>query len=75
MTLKNYLSEVSIMVAGKLKIVSQNDAFMISAARNIQYVLKACVLDIFAKNIFDIYLNNIIIMSSLNLACKCLGEH
>ena len=59
-----------------MKIVSQNDAFMISAARNIQYGLKACVLDIFAKNIFDIYLNNIFHnVFSLHLACKCLGEH
>ena len=39
LTLKNYPSEASIMVARQLKIVSQIDAFNISAARNIQYVL------------------------------------
>ena len=41
-------------------MVSQSDAFMISATRNIQYVLKKLVgLMVFEKDIFDIYLNNI----------------
>ena len=44
----------------QLKIVSQIDAFMISATRNIQYVFKKLVcMKIFVKDIFDIYLNNI----------------
>ena len=34
-TLKNYPSEVSIMVARPLKVVSQIDAFTISATTNI----------------------------------------
>ena len=60
LTLKNYPSEASIMVARQLKIVSQIDAFTISATRNIQYVFKnlACLKD-FVKDIFDIFLNNI----------------
>ena len=43
-----------------MKIVSQIDAFTISATRNIQYVSKklAC-LTFFLKDIFDIYTNNI----------------
>ena len=50
----------SVMVARTLKIVSQSDAFMISATRNIQYALKKLVcLIVFEKHIFDIYLNNI----------------
>ena len=60
LTLKNYPSEASIMVARQLKIVSQIDAFTISATRNIQYIFKKLVcLIVFVKNIFDIYLNNI----------------
>ena len=48
------------MVARQLKIVSQIDAFTISATRNIQYVFKKLVcLIVFVKDIFDIYLNNI----------------
>ena len=48
------------MVARQLKIVSQSDAFMISATRNIQCVLKKLAgLIVFVKDIFDIYLNNI----------------
>ena len=48
------------MVAGQLKIVSQSDAFMISATRNRQYVLNKLVgLIVFEKDIFDIYLTNI----------------
>ena len=45
-TLNNYPSEASIMVARQLKIVSQIDAFTISATRNIQYVFKnlACLI-------------------------------
>ena len=65
------------MVARQLKIVSQSDVFMISATRNIQYVLKKLVgLIAYEKDIFDIYLNNICqIVFSLYLVCKCLGEH
>ena len=60
MTQNNYRSEASVMVARQLKIVSQGDAFMTSATRNIQYVLKKLVnLIVFEKDIFDIYLNNI----------------
>ena len=60
LTLNNYPREASIMVARQLKIVSQSDAFTISATMNIQYVFKtlAC-LKAFLKDIFDIYLNNI----------------
>ena len=48
------------MVARQLKIVSQSDSFMISAIRNIQYVLKQPVgLIVFVKDLIDIYLNNI----------------
>ena len=65
------------MVARQLKIVSQSDAFMISATRNIQYVFKkACGLIVFVKDIFDIYLNNIChIVFSLYLVRKCVCEH
>ena len=50
---------------------------MISAIRNIQYVLKKLVgLIVFEKDIFDIYLNNIChIVFSSYLVRKCLGEH
>ena len=60
MTQKNYISEASTMVARQLKIVSQIDAFTISATRNIQYVFKklACLI-VFVKDIFDNYLNYI----------------
>ena len=73
----NFLREASVMVARQLKIVSQSDAFTISATRNIQYVLKKLVgLIVFEKGIFDIYLNNIChIVFSLYLIRKCLGEH
>ena len=57
------------MVARQLKIVSQIDAFKISAARNIHYIFKkvACLI-VFVKDIFDIYLNNIyLIIFSLHL--------
>ena len=48
------------MVARQLKIVSQIDAFTISATMNIQYVFEKLVcLIVFLKDIFDIYLNNI----------------
>ena len=65
------------MVARQLKIVSQSDAFMISATRNIQYVLKKHVgLIVFEKDIFDIYLNNKChIVFSLYLVDKSFGEH
>ena len=65
------------MVARQLKIVSQSDAFIISATRNIQYVFKKLVgLIVFVKDLFDIYLNNIChIAFSLNLVCKCVGKH
>ena len=58
-------------------IVSQSDAFTISATRNIRFVLKKLVgLIVFEKDIFDIYLNNIChIVLSLYLVRKCLGEH
>ena len=58
-------------------IVSQSDAFTISANRNIQYVLKKLVgLIVVEKDIFDIYLNNIChIVRSLYLVRKCLGEN
>ena len=48
------------MVARQLKIVSQIDAFMISATGNTQYVFKklACLI-VFVKDIFDINLNYI----------------
>ena len=74
---KNYPGEASVMVARQLKIVSQSDAFMISATRNIQYVLKKLVgLIVFEKDIFDMYLNYIChIVFSLYLVRKCLGEH
>ena len=65
------------MVARQLKIVSQSDAFTISATRNIQYVFKKLVcLIVFVKDIFYIYLSNIYrIVFSLHLVRKCLGEH
>ena len=65
------------MVARQLKIVSQSDAFIISATRNIQYVLKKLVgLIVFEKAIFDIYLNNKChIVFKLYLVDKCFGEH
>ena len=77
MTQNNYLGEASVMVARQLKIVSQSEAFMISATRNIKYVLKKLVgLIVFEKDIFDIHLNNIChIVFSFYLVCKCLGEH
>ena len=69
MTLKNYISEASIMVARQLKIVSPIDAFTISTTGNIQYVFKKLVCSIvFVKDIFDIYLNYIYhIVFSLHL--------
>ena len=77
MTRNNYPSEASIMVARQRKIVNQSDAFMISATRNIQYVLKKLVgLIVFEKDIFDIYLNNRChIVFSLYLVRKCLIEN
>ena len=65
------------MVARQLKIVSQVDAFTISATRNIQYVFKklACLI-VFVKDILDINLNYIhYIVLSLHLVRLCLGEH
>ena len=67
--MKNYPSEASIMVARQLKVVSQSDAFTISAIMNIQYVFKklACLI-VFLKDIFAIYSNNIYhIVLSLHL--------
>ena len=77
MTQNNYHGKASVMAARQLKIVSQSDAFMISATRNIQYVLQKFVgLKVFEKDIFAIYLNNICyIVFSLYLVSKCLGEH
>ena len=43
LTQNNNPGEASVMVARQLKIVIQSDAFMISATRNIQYVLKKLV--------------------------------
>ena len=65
------------MVARQLKSVSQIDAFMISATRSIQYVLKKPVgLIVFVKVIFDIYFNNTShIVISLYVVRKCLGKH
>ena len=76
MTRNNYLGEAPVMVARQLKIVSQSDAFMISATRNIQYVLKKLVgLIVFEKDIFDIYLNNIChFVFSSYLVRKNLGD-
>ena len=59
------------MVARQLKIVSQIDAFTISAARNIHCVFKklACLI-VFVKDKIDINLNNInLIVVSLRLVC------
>ena len=77
LTQNNYPGEASVMVARQLKIVSQGDAFMNSATRNIQYVLKKLVgLIVFEKDMFDIYLNNIChIVFSLDLIRYGLGEH
>ena len=77
MTQNIYPNEASFMVARQLKIVSQSDAFTISATKNIHYVLKELVgLIVFVKDIFDSYLNNIChIVLSLYLVRKCLGEH
>ena len=77
MTRNNYPGEASVMVARQLKIVGQSDAFMISATRNIQYVLKKLVgLIVFETDIFDVYSNNICrIVFAIYLVCKCLGEH
>ena len=77
MTQNNYPREASVMVARQLTIVSQSDAFMISATKNIQYVLKKLVgLIVFEKDIFDIYFNNIChIVFSLYFVDKCFGEH
>ena len=65
------------MIAKQLKIVSQIDAFTISATRNIQYVFrKLARLVVFVKYIFDVYLNNIYhIVFLLHLIQLCLGEH
>ena len=52
LTLKNYPSEASIMVARQLKFVSQSDAFTISDTKNIRYVFKKLVyLIVFVKDI------------------------
>ena len=69
LTLKNYPSEASIMFARQQLIVSQIDAFTISANSNIQYAFKKLVcLVVFVKDIVDIYLNNIYhIVFSLHL--------
>ena len=77
MTQNNYPGKASVMVARQQKIVSQNDAFMNSSTRNIQYVLKKLEdLIVFEKDIFDIYLNNLChIVFSLYLVRRCLGEH
>ena len=65
------------MVARQLKIVSQINAFTISATRNIQYVFKKLAfLKVFVNDIFYIYLNNIYhIVFSLHLVHLCIGEY
>ena len=65
------------MVARQRKIVSQSHVFMISATKNIQYVLKQLLgLIVYEKDIFDIYFNNIChIAFSLYFVDKCFGEH
>ena len=77
MTQNNYPGEASVMVARQLKIISQSDAFTITATTNIQYVLKKLLgLIVFEKDIFDVYLNNKCHnVFSLYLVRKCLGEH
>ena len=67
LTLKKYHREASIyMVARQLKVISQSDAFTISATMNIQYVFKKLVyLIVFVKDILDIYFNNIYHICSL----------
>ena len=56
LTLENYPSEASFMVARQPKIFSQTDAFKISAVSNIQHVsLKLMCFIISVKNIFDIF--------------------
>ena len=59
------------MVARQLEIVSQIDAFTISATRNLQYVFKKVVcLVVFVKDIYDINLNYTDhIVFSLHLIC------
>ena len=60
LTLNIYHIETAISVVRQLKIISQIDAFKISAAKNIQFVLNKLVcLIISSKDAFDIYLNNI----------------
>ena len=52
LTKNNYPGEASVMVARQLKIASQSNAFMISATKNILYVLKKLVgLIVFGKDI------------------------
>ena len=64
------------MVARQLKIVSQIDAFTISATRNIQYVFKKLVcLIVFVKDIFDLYLNNIYCLFITLNSLLMLGKH
>ena len=72
MTHKNYPSTDSILVARQLKIISQVDAFTISATRKIQYVFKKLfLLKSFVKDIFGVYLNKIHhIVFSLNSSVK-----
>ena len=51
-----------LLLARLLKFVSQSDVFKMSATRNILYVFKKFVyLIVFVKDIFDIYLNNILL--------------
>ena len=64
------------MVARQLKVLSQVDAFTISATRNIEHAFKKLVcLTVFVKDLFYIYLNNIYhTVFSLYLVCRFLGE-
>ena len=78
MTQNNYPGEASVMVARQLYKDSQSER-CIHDLRLQEYTVglkKACELDIFEKDIFDIYLNNIChVVFSLYLVRKCLGEH
>ena len=64
LTLNNYPSEASIMVARQLKIVSQNDAFTICRQEYTVCLKKACVLDSFCKgHIWHLFEISFIILS------------
>ena len=70
LTLKNYPSEASMMVAWQLKIVSQIDAFKISATRNLQqqYTIQNALFD--AQ--LTVCLIKACVLGSFNTCNKCL---